>query len=300
MFRISTNLMFDRSTSSMLRQSSELLKTSQQLSSGKRILTPSDDPSGAARALALSQSIAINDQMIRNQAYAQETMQLLEGTLAGVTENLQHLRERFIYGANGTLSAADRQIIARELREQFGTLLALGNARDIHGNYMFGGHESNAPPFQGDLATGVTYVGDDGVREMRVSLSRDIGVTLPGQAVFGDLFATVADFITALEGPVPEEGGLSVALDRGISGLDRALDNVLNVRARIGAHAVELEQLGLISEETDLQLRTMLANYQEIDYAEAISRFARQQTMLQAAQQTFMKISGLTLFSYLQ
>ena len=108
MFRISTNLMFDRSTTSMLRQSSELLKTSQQLSSGKRILTPSDDPSGAARALALSQSIAINDQMIRNQAYAQETMQLLEGTLAGVTENLQHLRERFIYGANGTLSAADR------------------------------------------------------------------------------------------------------------------------------------------------------------------------------------------------
>jgi len=299
-FRISTNLMFDRSTTAMLRQSADLLKTSQQLSTGKRILTPSDDPSGSARALALSQSIAINDQMIRNQEYAQETMQILEGTLAGVTENIQQMRERFIYGANGTLSAADRQIVARELREQFGTLLSLGNARDINGNYMFGGHESNEPPFQGDISTGVTYVGDDGVREMRVSLSRDMGVTLPGQAVFGDLFATVADYITALEGPLPEEGGMSAPLERAITGIDQALDNVLNVRARIGAHTVELDQLALISEETDLQLRMMLANYQEIDYAEAISRFSRQQTMLQAAQQTFAKISSLTLFSYME
>lgn len=299
MLRISTALLFERSTTSMLRQSSDLLKTSQQLSSGKRILTPSDDPSGAARALALSQSIAINTQMTRNQGHAEETLQLLEGTLAGVTENLQHLRERFIYGANGTLSAGDRLIIARELREQFGTLLGLANSRDINGNYLFAGHKSQTLPFTGDLAAGVTYVGDEGTRELRVSLSRDIAVSLPGGEVFGDLFDVVADFIATLEQPVPKEGGLREALTVGLDGLDRGLDRVLNVRAGVGAHTVELEQLRLISDETDLQLRTMLAIYQEIDYAEAVSRFARQQTMLQAAQQTFMKISGLTLFSYL-
>ena len=300
MLRISTNLIFDRSTQSMLRQSADLLKTSQQLSTGQRILTPSDDPSGAARALALSQSLAINTQMSRNQAYARETMEHLEGTLAGVTENLQHLRERFIYGVNGTLSDSDRQIIARELREQFATLLSLGNARDLHGNYLFGGHESTTPPFAGTVEEGVRYQGDAGVRQLRVSLSRDMGVSLPGQEVFGRLFDTVADFIGALENPPPEKGGMSAALERGLTGLDEGLDRVLNMRARVGAHVVELEQLAAISTEADLQLRSMMANFQEIDYAEAISRFSRQQTMLQAAQQTFMQISGLSLFAYMK
>ena len=84
-------------------------------------------------------------------------------------------------------------------------------------------------------------------------------------------------------------------LGRILAGLDRTL----TVRAQIGSQQVEVEQLGFIGSDLDLQYQTTLSNLQDLDYNEAISRLTQQRTFLEAAQQSFLKTTGLSLFNYL-
>ena len=93
--------------------------------------------------------------------------------------------------------------------------------------------------------------------------------------------------------------GVSTAVSTALGGLDTSLDNVLTTRAQIGSQLVEVEQLGFIGSDLDLQYATTLSSLQDLDYNEAISRLTQQQTYLQAAQQSFLKTTGLSLFNYL-
>ena len=110
-----------------------------------------------------------------------------------------------------------------------------------------------------------------------------------------DVNAVLGEFITALEGGGAVSGAVSTAL----GGLDTSLDNVLTTRAQIGSQLVEVEQLGFIGSDLDLQYATTLSSLQDLDYNEAISRLTQQKTYLQAAQQSFLKTIGLSLFNYL-
>ena len=81
--------------------------------------------------------------------------------------------------------------------------------------------------------------------------------------------------------------------------LDQANDNVLRVRAALGSRINELESLGNVNQDLRLQYQQTLAQLQDLDYAKAIADLTRKQTDLQAAQQSFVRISQLSLFNYL-
>jgi flagellar hook-associated protein 3 FlgL len=88
---------------------------------------------------------------------------------------------------------------------------------------------------------------------------------------------------------------MGLALDN----IDQALGNVLNVRADVGVRLNHVENQLDINESFNLQLQETLSGIQDLDYAEAISRFNLQLTTLQAAQQSYVKMQGLSLFNYL-
>ena len=83
------------------------------------------------------------------------------------------------------------------------------------------------------------------------------------------------------------------------AGLGNALDNVLSVRATAGGRLNELDSLENAGSDLRLQYQATLSQLQDTDYNEAVSRLSRQQVSLQAAQQTFTKVAGLSLFNYL-
>ena len=114
--------------------------------------------------------------------------------------------------------------------------------------------------------------------------------------------AKINNLITALE--TPGEGSanqarLSNDLAVANMNLDNALDNVLTVRAGVGARLKEVEALNSAGEDKDLQYARSLADLQDLDYTKAISNFTMQQTILTAAQQSFVKTTGLSLFNFL-
>ncbi|MBS0510633.1 MAG: flagellar hook-associated protein FlgL [Proteobacteria bacterium] len=299
--RISTSMIYDQGVSALQQQSASLLYTQQQIASGRKIVTPADDPVASARALDVTQSRSVNTQFTRNQGYAQDALKLVEGQLTGAGDILQYARDRVLEAGNPTLSASDRRAIATDLRAQFDSMLAIANTRDANGDYLFAGYQSRDPAFSGNADGGVSYQGDQGSRTMQVSSSRFMPTTFAGEQVFGSdsagVFATLSTFISALEdGPV---SGVSGAVTTALDGIDRNFDRVLSAQAQIGSQQVEIDQLSSIGSDLDLQYATTLSNLQDLDYNEAFSRLSQQQTILQAAQQSFLKITGLSLFNYL-
>jgi flagellar hook-associated protein 3 FlgL len=298
--RVSTNMIYDQGVRALQTQSAALLYTGQQIATGRKILTPADDPVASARALDVTQSRSVNQQFITNQGYAEDALKLVEGQLDGAGEIIQYARERVLAAGNPALSDADRRSIATDLRAQFDAMLAIANTRDANGDYLFAGYKSDNPPFDGSSATlTAAYGGDQGTRTMQVSSARFMPVSFGGERVFGtgddSVFKVLGDFIGALESGT----GISTAVSTALGGLDTSLDNVLTTRAQIGSQLVEVEQLGFIGSDLDLQYATTLSNLQDLDFNEAISRLTQQQTFLQAAQQAFLKTTGLSLFNFL-
>lgn len=298
--RVSTNMIYDQGVRALQTQSAALLYTGQQIATGRKILTPADDPVASARALDVNQSRSVNQQFITNQGYAEDALKLVEGQLDGATEIIQYARERVLAAGNPALSDSDRRSIAADLRAQFDAMLGIANTRDANGDYLFAGYQSNTSPFQKDPVTlTASYAGDQGTRTMQVSSSRFIPVSFAGETAFGagneSVFKVLGDFITALEAG----GAVSGAVGTALGELDRSLDKVLTVVAQVGSQRLEIEQLGFIGSDLDLQYATTLSNLQDLDYNEAISRLTQQQTYLQAAQQSFLRTTGLSLFNYL-
>jgi len=303
--RISTQLLFESGAARIGDLQSSLLRTQQQIASGRRILTPSDDPVGATRALEITQAQSINTQYGVNRQNAKSTLSEVEGVLSSVTELLQDVRTTTIAAGNGILSDTERGFMATELNARLDQLLGLANSRDAMGNYLFSGFQTDTPAFV-KSATGATYQGDAGQRMAQVDATRQMAVTTPGSTVFQgggqDMFQTLNDLITLLQTPVvtpADKANLAAGLATAKSDIDLALDNVLTVRAAGGSRLQELDSLDYAGEDRNLQYSQVLSELQDLDYTKAVTQLSQQQITLEAAQQSFVKTSSLSLFNFI-
>jgi flagellar hook-associated protein 3 FlgL len=119
------------------------------------------------------------------------------------------------------------------------------------------------------------------------------------------IFDTLSKFITTLNAPIPAGNPAALAayqqgLNAAISSLDHSLNNVLGVRATIGARLNELDALNVTGDSLGLQYKQTLSKIQDTDYTKAISDLTQQNMNLQAAQKSFAQVSGLSLFNYLK
>lgn len=334
--RVSSSQIFDVGTIGVLRNQSALLSTQSHLSTGKRVNTPEDDPVAAAQALVVIQSDSVNNRRIENQGFAGDSLKLLETKLDGVTETIQGLLEETVRAGNtGTLSNQDRKAIATDMRQRLAQLLATANSQDGAGQYMFAGFKTNVQPFtsvndpvdSSAPATGpqnfatpyVTYNGDQGERTLQVDAARIMPVSENGSDVFmrisdkngaltgGSVFDTIKNMIDTLEKPIgplappANQTGATFTADHstGLGDLQAFLDNTLRIRASVGSRLAELDSLADSADGLTAQYQETLSGLQDLDYASAISTLSKQQMQLQAAQQSFVKISSLNLFSYL-
>lgn len=183
MLRTSTEMIFYNGVNSTNIRLLDLLNTSNQLSTGKRILTPADDPIASARVLETSQSKAVVKQFASNIGYANDGMGLLETKLKGIEDIVQYVRRQTVYAGDGSLTPKDISYIEQDLRSQFEAILSLANTQDAHGDYIFSGYRANDKPYDGTLGK-ITYHGDQGERTIQVSNTRFMPISMPGTSIF--------------------------------------------------------------------------------------------------------------------
>lgn len=182
--RVSTGMIYDSGLASMQNRMSSLLRTQQQLSTGRRILSPSDDPVAAARALEVTQSLAANKAQEETRNNVKSSVGIADAQLQSATDLLGRVRELTVQAGDAALSKEDRRSIALELRQRFDELIAIANSKDGLGNSLFGGFQVGNKPFAGSVEDGVRYLGDEGSRALQVSNARLMGVSQSGNDIF--------------------------------------------------------------------------------------------------------------------
>lgn len=185
--RVSTHSTFGRVLLGIRANQLSGLRAQEQLASGRRILRPSDDPTGTARSLELRRNLA--ESMRIQDAVASGRSRLDQGaaTLEHSSELLTRSRELLIQAMNGSLNADDRATIASELEEIRKQLLSDANLQ-VDGNYLFGGTAVGAPPWVEITSGGTTFVvyrGNGEEQGIQAGLDNEIAITAAGNRIFG-------------------------------------------------------------------------------------------------------------------
>ncbi len=299
--RISTFQLHQQGVAGILDNQFRLARTQREIASGRRLVTPADDPSSAERALTVSDLKTRLVQYQRNADAARARLELEDTVLAQVGDTLLRVRELAVRGLNDTVGDAGRDGIALEVRQRLADLLAYANSKDTNGDWLFGGfYRGTAEPFADAGGGNYTYGGDEGRRLIQIGPTREIADGDPGTEVFmristgsgvQSVFEIVKRLATELEANAPTTGVLAE--------LDAALDNLLVVRARVGARLNAIEDQAAVHESLALDLEQTLSRLQDLDYAEAVARLNRELVGLQAAQQLYARLAGMSLFDFL-
>jgi len=301
--RISTNTIYGQATSKMLDLQANQAKLQQQISSGKRIITPSDDPIASNKVIAATQAQSLNTQYTTNRQIAQTQLSTSETVLSSITDLILSTQSTIASAGNSSLSNSDRASLATELGVNLDQLISLANSKDSVGNYLFSGYETQTAPFE-KTTTGADYKGDTNHQSVQVSTSRNMTINETGDTIFQangtDIFKTLTDLVNLLKVPVASNADtatLSAGLGTAGTAMKSTLDAVLTSRSSVGSKMKEIDSLNEYSASSDIVYQQNLSDLQDLDYTKAITELSKQQTILEAAQKSFVKTTSLSLFS---
>lgn len=167
----------------MLRQQTSIARSQMEVSTQKRVISPSDDPVAAGRILTLENQLSAYGQYERNTNAVETRLSVEEQALADAGTVLQRIRGLTLQANSGALDDASRKSIAVELDERIKELQAIGNRRDATGEYLFSGNSTRTQPFVRNGST-MSYASDQAVREVQISPTQSMKAGHSGYDVF--------------------------------------------------------------------------------------------------------------------
>lgn len=200
--RVPTSLLFDQNIRAIASNQSGLIQSQEQLSTGKRINNPSDDPLGAAQVIRLTESIDKLTQFQRNNDLLQGSLEQQEVVLSGITNSLQRARVLAVQSGSGILSQEDREAIASEVEQIRNEVFDLLNSQNANGEYIFSGYQSGTQAYEFNPASSnpFEFLGDAGTNSVRLSDSVEVRSSISGFEVFENTLARFNIDITGSTG----------------------------------------------------------------------------------------------------
>jgi|SRR5450631_1369932 len=266
----------------------------QQLSTGKRVNVPSDDPAAAAAEVQNQAAESRIDQYVQSVGSLTSMFQTADSTLNSVVTAMNQAISLGTQGANGGTSAANQQQIAKQVQGVLDQVVQLANTA-YHGSYLFSG-TSIASPFT-QTPAGVTYNGNTGVNNVAIDDGRTLQTNVSGSQIFqqpgADVMGSLQQLVTALQ------SGNNAGIAAATSDLGNALTNVSTQRVFYGnaLNQLEADQTNLNQEK--LNLKTQDTTLVGADEAQAATDLTKAETANQAALAAAAKILPLTLLDYL-
>ncbi|WP_075185554.1 flagellar hook-associated protein FlgL [Teredinibacter haidensis] len=186
--RISSLQIFNIANKGMADANRSLIHTQEQLSSGVRVLNPSDDPVASTKIMQLTNDLSNISQYKKNIDIAENNLVLEESNLSSVNNLLQRMQELAVQAGNtATLSTSEYDALAAEVDARLDELQNLLNSQNANGDYIFGGYKSRSQPFVGSAASGFQYQGDDGQQYIKVANNTSVPASDSGKDIFVDI-----------------------------------------------------------------------------------------------------------------
>lgn len=299
-----TNQLLSKNYLRNLNKNLDKMQTYQnQLSSGKEVAKPSDNPYLISKIMSLDNTIMQNEQYNTNIENSLSWVQTQDSALSNVTSTLRRVRELIVYGANGSLADTDRAAIKDEVEMQIGQLADILNT-NFDGRYIFGGQKTTEKPFEVNLE----YKGDHNNISREISKGVVIEIPTAGSKITQldtnynlsskdneDLGTFLNNVVTALK-----EGSTDALSGNLLGDMDQHLDNVIRVRSQMGAVYNRLESAKDRNETENLNLNSLLSQRQDIDIAEKYMEFSNMKAVYQASLSVGAKILQPSLLDYLR
>lgn len=299
--RVTQGMIVARSLSDLNRQTRRLLELQEQLATGLKVNSPSDDPLAARRAVNIRSVIAKQEQYITNISSAGPLLAESGTSLQTVVSVLQRANELALQGATGTSSQTQMNALAIEVNQLIEATLTEAN-HQTNGRYVFGGTRTLDAPFvatrdaEGQI-TAVTYQGNDEAIEIGVTDGISVQINETGQHAFlsgQNVFQTIID----IRDNLLSGDKTSLQTDR-LTELGDAQDQLLISMAAMGATQNRLETLTTNTEASVDQLRVTLSDNIDADYAETVVNLNAQSNAYRAALEAAARVIQPSLLDFI-
>ncbi len=302
--RISTLAYNNDTKNSLARAQQDLRRLSRQLSSGKRLTRPSDDPIAVGSIINARSDLA----NVLNQQQVLQRAQALTGPADAALDNmasaLRQVRDIALGATQPGLTDAARRSQAQIVRSHRDRIMDEANI-SVQNVYLFAGKLSQTKPFA-DGAGGISYTGDSEGVQVWVAPGRPLEITVPGDRLFNyentagvrpipevdsDLFTLLDDLANAIE------AGDDARVPELAADLDALYGHVAEQRGVLGAKVQRIDDATESALNAEVAAREILSDTEDIDIATALMDLQHQQLCYQAALAATAKLSQLpTLF----
>lgn len=301
--RVTNNMIASNTLRNLNRNLSRLDKRNTQLSTGKRINKPSDDPIGTSRALRLRSDVSQIEQYKKNTDAAISWLNITESATKDLYNIIHKAKELTVQGASETYSQVDRNTIADEMKQLRNQIIQLGNST-YTGRYIFSGFQTDKKTFKSDGTYNITIPTPPALlqkKKYQVSVGEEIEVGVFGTELFGDPVGGKAkiidDFdkvITALENDVTAD------IAAFSPEIDKHLNNVLSVTSEIGAKTNRLELVQNRLAQNNLDFTDLLSENEDVDMAETIMHMKMEESVYRASLSAGSRVIQPTLIDFIQ
>jgi len=296
--RVTQTMLNNNMLRNLSRSMGTMDKLQEQLSSGKKISRPSDDPVVATRGLLYRSALNENEQYQRNADEAQSWLEVTDNSLDEAGSILQRVRELVISSGNDALAKDSLSAMAKEIRQIKDHLGNIAN-QTIGSRYIFAGTDTSTAPYN---ATTQTFTNTNS-QEFQLELSE--GVLLPininPQEVFNykgptgtgnPIFQVLENIALDLEAGNDASGQLGE--------LDDQMDNLLAQRATLGARMNRIELVQGRLDNQELSVTTLMASNEDADIAAVITNLKTQENVHNAALGAGARIIQPSLLDFLR
>ena len=306
MTTVSTSGFYDSATFNMNTLQKQVDKLQTEIATGNQFATAADNPTATAQLRSLQLQDAIGAADKQNADTASTSLSLADSTLSEVTSTIQQIQTLAQQAASSTLSDTQRASIGTQVGALYTNLTSLANTQDTNGNPLFGGNAS-APAYTLDASGNATYVGAATANTVALGSGLSVTTGVTGPQVFNfsvggtatNLLSVVQNLAAGLQGNISgttPQAAAKASLDQLTAGLTQAT----TAQTLIGARANWVTTTTNVQTQLTTQRATEESNLGSTDVSSAISQLQQTMTALQAAQASFVKVSGMSLFSMLQ
>lgn len=304
--RITMQMFYDRFLSDMHKNMEAIFRSHEQLSTGKRINRPSDDPTAMSRVVGYKTEISSVEQYKRNTIAARNSLESIDSSLMNLNNIITRARELAMKGATGSIDAGAREMIASEVDALLQSAIGIANTR-VGERYIFSGFQSNRPPIAptGEFVTDPNSVSIDIHPGITVELNmpanrvfnRDAPLsTGPGYDLSPDSYVLQALNTLSLALKSNDVGRIQISLDN----LDSVSGIVLQEIGRIGATLNKINTIERYHNDRNHNLNTYLSNDMDADIARVVTEMTQRQTALEGLRTASAEFLRTSLFDFIR
>lgn len=276
----------------------------EQMASGSRIQSPSDDPIASVRMSRLAREDATLAQYQDNISTLGTRLRYNETTLQNMTQDMQQSRDMLVWAANGSNASSDLNAMAGALGALRDAMFYSCNTKDHEGHYLFSGTATSTAAMTCNAAAApgsrYTFTGNANVQYVVVGngVTQAANVSVPEMAALLNALDTA---ITAMQSPAADANNPATQADitAGLDAVDTAIGTFSTRIAGLGDAQNILQTLDNAHTNTTLSNKQALSTLGDLDYGEASIRLNGYTMALQATQKSYVKVNGLSLFNIL-